>query len=284
MVLNKTFRVAQSSLLSGSSRLNFAPRRSEFGDSRDDAENIGTLKSSKSYNFSGDVGGDDLDFFKFKLGNRTRFSAKLKNESDGNQPIAVTVLDTRGRSVTGSNGKPLFANVKAGKTFSLTEPNLAKGTYFLRLQSAGDNAKDEDYTLDLFTGSSSGSGSSGSLDDAQNLGSISLGQTRSGSGSVGSDDTDFYKFSIGDTSRVVTRVTNNSFSNPIALTVLDRSGNAVKTGNGSNLFVNVNEDQTGTLLAPTLRSGTYYLRFTSAEGNGEDYSFRISRTAATNPL
>ncbi|HEY9644067.1 MAG TPA: hypothetical protein V6C57_26480 [Coleofasciculaceae cyanobacterium] len=283
MVTNKTFRtLAPASPFSGSSRLSFSSRRSEFGDNQDDAKDLGTLKSSKSYNFSGDVGGKDLDFFKFKIGGRTRFSAKLKNESDGNQPIAVTVLDTSGRSVTGSNGKPLFSNIKAGKTFTLTEPNLAKGTYFLRLQSAGKNAKDEDYSLNLFTGSSSGGSSS--LDDAKNLGSLSLGQTKSGSGSVGSDDTDIYKFNIGDTSRVVTRVTNNSFSNPIALTLLDQSGNVVKKANGSYLFVNVNEDQTSTLLAPTLSSGTYYLRFTSAEGNGEDYSFRISRTNATSPL
>lgn len=284
MLSNKTFRtLAQETQLSSSSRFSFSSKRSEFGDTQDDAKDLGKLKSSKSYNFSGDVGGDDLDFFKFKIGNLTRFSAKLKNDSDGNQPIAMTILDTSGRAVTGSKGKPLFSNVKAGRTLTLTEPKLAKGTYFLRLQSAGENAKDEDYDLDLFTGSSSGGGSS-SLDDARDLGSLSLGQTRSGSGSVGSDDTDFYKFSISGTSRVVTQLTNNSLSNPIALTVLDRSGNVVKKRNGSNLFVNVNEDATGTLLAPTLSSGTYYLRFTSAEGNGEDYSFRISRTAATNPI
>ncbi|MBI4739650.1 MAG: hypothetical protein HY785_01990 [Oscillatoriophycideae cyanobacterium NC_groundwater_1537_Pr4_S-0.65um_50_18] len=286
MASNKLFRASSSGTLTRNSSLNFGSRslvsRSEFGDDRDDAEDLGTLKSGRSYNFSGDVGGEDLDFFKFKLGRRERFSAKLKNESDGNQPIAISILNTSGSVVKGSNGKFLFANVKALKTFTLKEPRLAAGTYFLRLQSAQERSKDEDYELSLSTGRSSEGGSgSGSIDNAQNLGSLSLGQTRSSSGSVGSNDTDFFKFNIGGTSRVVTRVTNNSFDQPIALTVLDSDGNPVKKSNGASLFVNVEDGDTGSILAPTLRSGTYYLRFTSAEGSGEKYSFSVQRSAAT---
>lgn len=273
----------QNSPFISSTRLRFSSR-SEFGDSRDDAKDVGTLKSGKSYNFSGDVGGDDLDFFKFKLSNRNSFSAKLKNDSDGNQPIAITVLDSRGNAAKGSNGKFLFSNVKALKTFTLKDSKLAAGTYFLRVQSAQPRSKDEDYELSLSTGRSSDSSSSGSIDNAQSLGSISLGQTRSGSGSVGSNDTDFFKFDIGGTSRVVTRLTNNSFNQPIALTVLDRSGNPIKKTNGSSLFVNVDDGETGSILAPTLSSGTYYLRFTSAEGSSERYSFSVQRSAATTPI
>lgn len=281
MSLNTTFRATlQENTLRASSRLSFTPRRSEFGDSRDDAKDVGTLKSGKSYNFSGDVGGKDLDFFKVKLGKRTSFSVKLKNDSDGNQPIAISILNTSGQTVKGSNGKFLFSNIKAGKKFTLTEPKLAAGTYFVRVQSA--DGKDEDYDIKLFTGSSSDDGSS--LDNAKNLGSINLGQTKSGFGSVGTDDTDLYKFSIGDTSRVLTRITNDSFDQPIALTILDRQGKAVKKSNGGLLFANVEEDDTATLLAPTLEAGTYYLRFTSAEGNGEDYSFSIKRSGSTNPI
>ena len=272
----------QNSSLIHSTRLSFG--RSEFGDTRDDAKDVGTLKSGKSYSFSGDVGGDDLDFFKFKLSNRNSFSAKFKNNSDGNQPIAISVLDTRGNAVKGSNGKFLFSNVKALKTSTLKESGLSAGTYFLRVQSAQPRSKDEDYELSLSVGKSSDGSSSGSIDSAQSLGSLDLGQTRSGSGSVGSNDTDFFKFDIGGTSRVVTRLTNDSFNQPIALTVLDRSGNPVKKTNGSSLFVNVNDGETGSILAPTLSSGTYYLRFTSAEGSGERYSFSVQRSAATIPI
>lgn len=279
MSLHKTFRTTiQENSLRSSSRLSFTPRRSEFGDSRDDAEDVGTLKSGKSYNFSGDVGGDDLDFFKVKLGKRTSFSAKLKNDSDGNQPIAISILNTRGQGVKGSKGKFLFSNIKAGKTATLTEAKLAAGTYYVRVQSA--EGQDEDYELKLSTGSASDSG----LEGAKDLGSLSQGQTRSGFGSVGLDDTDLYKFNIGGTSRVITRLTNESFDQPIALTILDRRGKAVKKSNGGILFANVNEGETGTLLAPTLASGTYYLRFTSAEGDGEDYSFRVTRSGSTNPI
>lgn len=281
MLANTNFQsLVQNKQLSAGGRLNFSPRRSEFGDRLNDAEDLGSLKSGKSYNFSGDVGGDDLDFFKFKLDRRNRFSATLKNDSDGNQPIAVSILDRRGRNVViGSNGKRLFSNVRAGRTFTLTEPRLASGTYYLRLQSA--EGQDEDYDLSLAAGSASGGGS---LDSARNLGSLSLGQSRSSSGSVGSNDTDFYKFDISGTSRVQTNITNNSFNQPIALTVLDRDGKVVRKGNGANAFVNVNSGDSETLLIPTLRSGTYYLRFTSAEGRGEDYSFRVARSSATSLL
>jgi len=281
---NITSSITRNSSLIPSTRLLFS--RKEFGDTRKDAEDLGTLKSGKSYNFSGDVGGNDLDFFKFKLGRRDSFSAELKNKSDGNQPIAISVLDTRGNAVRGSNGKFLFANVKALRTFTLKEPKLSAGTYFLRVQSDQPQSKDEDYELNLSTGGSSGSGSSGSgsINSAQNLGSLSLGQTQTGSGSVGSNDTDFFKFDISGTSRVVTRLTNNSLNQPIALTVLNSSGNPVKKSNGSSLFVNVNHGETGSILAPTLSSGTYYLRFTSAEGSGDKYSFSIQRSAATIPI
>ncbi|MBD3882577.1 hypothetical protein IFO70_12470 [Phormidium tenue FACHB-886] len=282
MLSSKTFRTSvKENSLAVSSRLSFSTRRSEFGDEIDDAEDLGTLRSGNSRSFSGDVGGRDLDFFKFRLDKRNRFTARLEN--DGNDAIAVTVLDRRGRGVRGSNGRLLFTNVEAGETFSLNDPQLKSGSYFLRVQS--EEGRNEDYELRLSVGSGSSSGGgSVDLDDARDLGSLSLGQSRSGGGTIGSDDTDLYKFDISGTSRMNFRLTNNSLSDPIALSVLDDSGNAVRKNNGGFLFVNVNQGNTGSLVAPTLRSGTYYLRFTSQEGDSESYSFRVTRSASTSPV
>ena len=285
MLLGSTVQtLAKQNNLTTSSRLSSLMGRKEFGDNIDKAKDLGTLQSGNSRSFSGDVGRKDLDFFKFKFDQGNKFSAKLENDSNRNQPIAITVLNKRGRAVTGSNGKPLFANVEAGQTFNLNESQLGSGTYYLRVQSA--EGKNEDYNLKLGVGSSASSGGSsgGSLNNARDLGNLSIGQSQSGGGSVGSNDTDVYKFGIGGTSRMVFQLANNSFNNPIALTVLDSSGNTIRKNNGSFLFLNVNNGNTDSLIAPTLRSGTYFLRFTSQTGTNDPYSFRVTRSAGTSPL
>ena len=284
MLLGRTVQtLAKENNLITSSRPSNLMGRKEFGNSTDRAKDLGTLRSGNSRSFSGDVGGKDLDFFKFKFDQSNKFSAKLENDSNGNQPIAITVLNKRGRAVTGSNGKPLFANIEAGQTFDLSESQLGSGTYYLRVQSA--EGRNEDYRLKFGVGSAASGGSSGgSLNNARDLGSLSIGQSQSGGGSVGSNDTDVYKFGIGGTSRMVFQLANNSFNDPIALTVLDSSGNTIRKNNGSFLFLNVNNGNTDSLIAPTLRSGTYFLRFTSQTGTNDPYSFRVTRSAATSPL
>ena len=280
MLLGKTFQtLAKENNLATSGRLSSLNTRKEFGNNTDKAKNLGTLNSGNIRSFSGDVGGKDLDFFKFKFDKTNKFSAKLENNSS-DEPIAITVLNKRGRAVTGSNGKPLFANVESGQTFDLNESQLGSGTYYLRVQSA--EGRNEDYSLKLGIGSSASSG--GSLSDARDLGNLSIGQSQSGGGSVGSNDTDVYKFGIGGTSRMVFQLANDSFNNPIALTVLDSSGKTVRKNNGSFLFLNVNSGDSGSLIAPTLRSGTYFLRFTDQNGSSDPYSFRVTRSAATTPL
>ena len=281
MLLGKTFQtLAKENNLATSGRLSSLNTRKEFGNTTDKAKNLGTLNSGNIRSFSGDVGGKDLDFFKFKFDKTNQFSAKLENNSNGNQPIAITVLNKRGRAVTGSNGKPLFANVEAGQTLDLNESQLGSGTYYLRVQSA--EGRNEDYSLKLGIGSSASSG--GSLSDARDLGNLSIGQSQSGGGSVGSNDTDLYKFGIGGTSRMVFQLANDSLNNPIALTVLDSSGKTVRKNNGSFLFLNVNSGDSGSLIAPTLPSGTYFLRLTDQNGSSDPYSFRVTRSAATTPL
>ncbi|WP_088890841.1 T9SS type A sorting domain-containing protein [Leptolyngbya ohadii] len=251
----------------------------DYGDSLKDAENVGSIKRGKSYDYSGDVGGRDLDFFKFKLDRRGSFSATLNNKSDGNQPIALTVLNRQGKVVR-NNGKFLFANTEAGNSQTLSVSGLAKGTYYVRLQS--ENGRDEDYDLKL---SQSGSGTStpGS-NQSFNLGNLRPGDRLSQVGTVGgTSDIDFYSFSIDNTSRITARLSNtnltsSSTADAIAFSILDSQRRTVQTGSGRFLFANVEGGDSETLLAPALSSGNYFVRVQSAEGSNEPYRLSLERS------
>ncbi|MBW4464821.1 MAG: hypothetical protein KME07_05190, partial [Pegethrix bostrychoides GSE-TBD4-15B] len=239
------------------------------------ARNLGTLKSNSSFKRSGTVGGSDLDFFKFKLDRNTDLSAELNNRGD--DPIALTILDKSGNSVTNRN-KILFQNVNPSDSQTLTTNRLPKGTYYIRLQNANGSRDSYDLRLKGFT-SSSGSGGSGS-NDIRNLGSLSSSKTYRYSGTVGSSDTDLYRFNISNRSRFSSSLFNNG-SNPIALSLLDRNNRVVQTDNGRFLFANVGAGDEAELFAPTLASGSYSLRVQSAVGDRENYQVALRRSSAS---
>lgn len=249
---------------------------SDVGNSRDDAKNIGTIKRGKSYSYSGDVGGGDLDFYKIKISDRTSFSIRLKNNSDDEQPIAISVLDRSGKNVVKSDSQFLFDNVEAGDTGTLSISNLKKGTYYIRLQS--ENGRNEDYDLSFSTSSLGSTGSNVNLNQSKDIGRLRPGDEYSGSGRVGGNDIDLYRFKIDDTSRIFARLQNRSDSKSIAFSILDTSGDTVRTGSGRYLFSNVEPNDSQTLFAPALGFGTYYLRVQSEVGNQESYRFQLERS------
>ncbi len=251
---------------------------SDYGDSRQDAKDVGKLKQGKSYNYSGDVGGRDLDFFKFKLEKAGKFFASLTNKSDDNQPIAITLLNKNGKVI--KNGDQfLFSNVDAGQTQALALDRLKAGTYYLRLQS--EAGRDEDYDLKLSQSDSSGS-SSGGFNQSVNLGSLAAGGRFNRSGFVGGSDVDVYRFDVNNTSRIFATLDNPSTNaNPIAISILNSQRSVVKTDSGRFLFSNVNAGAADTLFAPTLASGTYYIRVQSEVGRNEAYSLELSRSTTT---
>lgn len=252
----------------------FAP---DYGDSLKDAEDIGTIKRGKSYNYSGDVGGDDLDFFKFKLDRRGKIFATLNNKSNGDDPIAVTLLNRQG-NVVKKNGKFLFANVEAGESQTISARGLAKGTYYLRLQS--EDGRDEDYDLNL---SQSGSSTTTpGFSQSVNLGTLRPGDRTSQSGTVGGSDIDFYRFNVDGTSRIFARLDSSDFNaDPIAFSILDSQRRTVQTESGRFLFSNVEGGDSDTLFAPTLASGTYYVRVQSEQGRNEPYQLSVERSSVS---
>lgn len=284
----------------------------DIGDSPSSAKNIGKLKRGSSYEKSGDVGGSDLDFYKFRVERNANFSARLRSDSDNDDAIAITILDRNGNAVS-SNGRFLFRNVNPGQSSRISISRLAKGDYFVRLES--ENGRNEDYDFELtrsrsnssgdnfddfddfddFDGSDGFGGGSGSFDDdgfdsgfgfdngfgfsndSQTIGTLRSGRRYSYSGAVGGSDVDFYRFDVDDISRFTASLDNRS-NDPIAVSILDSSNNVVQTANGRFLFGNVEADSSATLFAPTLESGSYTVRVQSEVGSRENYRLALQRS------
>lgn len=248
---------------------------SDFGDSPSTAENVGTLARNRSYSYSGDVGGRDLDFFKFQNDQRrSPFSLTLTNRSN-NQPIAVSILNRRGRVIK-QQGQFLFKNIEAGETGSIAIERLRRSSFFIRIQSA--EGSNEDYELKFSLSNTA----SLPVDNALNIGSLIPGRRYGYGGRVGDSDIDLYRFRVSATSRIASSLFSDRFNaEPIAFSILDSQRRTVQTSSGRFLFANVAPGQTETLFAPTLPTGDYYLRVQSALGREERYALEIVRSSVT---
>ena|GEM_PF-5229149 len=139
-----------SNLLASPLRFNKPTQAARFifgsnspGNSPSSAKNIGTI--GRSYSFSGDVGGTDLDHFKFKVSTKRDFRIAIENE--GRRNIITSLLDSRGRLLFVRN-TPLSVVVRPDKESGFIVRNLSRGTYFVRLSSGG---RGEDYNMSLQT-------------------------------------------------------------------------------------------------------------------------------------
>ncbi|MBW4515112.1 MAG: hypothetical protein KME11_07795 [Timaviella obliquedivisa GSE-PSE-MK23-08B] len=252
----------------------------DVGDSIEKAKDIGTL--SRSYSRSGEVGKKDLDFFRFKLDRTTSITAKIENEDKDKSPIAMTILDGRGNTIQGSNGKFLFRNIQPGATKQI-RASLPAGTYYVRLGSAKGSKQDYEFNLTASSSIGSGFGGIGSgtnLGETENLGRLQSGRTYRESGSVGGDrDVDSYRFTVDRTSRLLAELSNNG-NDDIAFRLLNASGETVRSS-GNFLFANIRPGDDERLLASTLGAGTYAFVIQSKVGRNEDYSFRLERSEVT---
>lgn len=247
-----------------------ASLRSDAGDSLGTAQNLGTLRRGIARS-SGTVGGSDLDFFRFKVDQTTAFSARLRNFSHRNQPIAVTILNRRGQAVE-LNQSFLFRNVAAGATDTITVNGLPKGEYFVRLQSV--NGRNEAYDLELSRSALSGGDNQ---NNTQNLGTLIRGRDYRYDGTVGGADIDSYQFNLDSNSRLTTTLFNSS-NDPIAVSLLNRNNQVVQTASGRFLFGNAEPGATVELFAPTLATGEYRVRVQSAVGTQERYQLQLRRS------
>jgi hypothetical protein len=124
----------------------------DIGDTLEKAKNARLLKGGSGvFKHSGDVGGGDLDFFKFKIDTNTPFVARLKNKSrkDDRDPISLAILGSDGMTLNSMDGKPVSrSSIPAGKTESIVM-TLTPGIYYIRLESA--KGVDQPYKLRLAT-------------------------------------------------------------------------------------------------------------------------------------
>jgi hypothetical protein len=278
---------AQTSLINTSLiNTSFSSPR-DYGNTLRTAENVGSLKRRASYHYSGQVGGSDLDFFRFRVTHRRRpFSLSLANRSPFNQPIAITVLDQQGKPIQ-RNGSFLFRNVDAGKTASLSVPQLGRGTFFLRIQSVNGRSERYDLSFALTASLPSSLPTPPPLPTplpvigsrTTNIGALQPSRTYQYTGRVGGTAIDLYRFSVNTTSRVSASLFSDRFNrSAVAFSILDRNKRTVQTSNGRFLFANLNPGQTEQLFAPTLSSGEYYLRVQSDAGRNEQYRFSLTRS------
>jgi hypothetical protein len=126
--------------------------RSDVGDTIDKAKNARLIKGGSGvFKHSGDVGGKDLDFFKFKLDINTPFTARLQNKSqkDNRDPISLAIVGADGITLNGMDGQSLSkGKILAGTTETIST-NLAPGVYYIRLEST--KGTDQRYKLRLAT-------------------------------------------------------------------------------------------------------------------------------------
>lgn len=250
---------------------------SDYGDTPADAEKVGRLKRGRSYNYSGDVGGRDLDFFRFKMRKRNSLSIRLTNDRNNDEPIAISILNRKGRVV--KNGDEfLFKNINVGESATLFADRLRKGTYFFRIQSA--EGRNEDYDLSF----SLSAPSVLPTNTALNVGRLTPDRDYRFTGQVGGSDVDFYKFDVENTSRVSASLFNNSFGSSfsdssIAFSILDDRRLPVRTSSGRFLFANVPPNRQETLFDPTLPPGEYYVRVQSDVGRDLSYQLGLRRSS-----
>jgi hypothetical protein len=126
--------------------------RNDIGDTIDKAKNARLLKQGSGvFKSSGDVGGQDLDFFKFKIDTSTVFTARLENKSRKNDrdPISLSVVSGDGMTLKGADGKLLSRDsISAGATDTIST-TLSPGIYYIRLESV--KGTDQNYKLRLAT-------------------------------------------------------------------------------------------------------------------------------------
>ncbi|MCU0566658.1 MAG: hypothetical protein MUF49_08685 [Oculatellaceae cyanobacterium Prado106] len=123
---------------------------SDVGDTMKAARDVGLLKTGTGvFKRSGDVGGKDLDFYKFKLDTTSPFSARLINNDSrrDRDPISLTILNSAGNTVTGIDGRSLDRrNIRAG-AMGILSTSLPAGTYYVRLESV--QGRNQNYRLRL---------------------------------------------------------------------------------------------------------------------------------------
>jgi hypothetical protein len=120
-----------------------------------------------------------------------------------------------------------------------------------------------------------------SIEKAKDIGTLSRSRSYSRSGKVGKKDLDFFRFKLDGTTSITAQIKNeDKDKNPIAMTILDRSGNTIKGNNDKFLFRNIQPGATNQI-STSLSAGTYYIRLGSAKGRKQNYNFDLTASSST---
>lgn len=119
-----------------------------------------------------------------------------------------------------------------------------------------------------------------SIEKAKDIGTLSRSRSYSRSGEVGKKDLDFFRFQLEGTTSITAQIKNEKKDKkPIAMTILDGSGNTIRGSNGKFLFRNIQPGATKQIAA-SLSAGTYYVRLGSAKGRKQDYDFDLTASSS----
>ncbi len=120
-----------------------------------------------------------------------------------------------------------------------------------------------------------------SIEKAKDIGTLSRSRSYSRSGEVGKKDLDFFRFKLDGTTSITAKIENeDKDKSPIAMTILDGSGNTIQGSDGKFLFKNIQPGATKQIAA-SLSAGTYYVRLGSAKGSKQDYDFDLTASSSS---
>ncbi|MCF3569017.1 PPC domain-containing protein [Planktothrix agardhii 1806] len=233
------------------------PRVDTAGNTINTAQDIGTLGATAvtKTDWVGDI--DTEDYYKFSLTGNSTLNLNLSGLT---QNADLYLIDSNGSDIAYSN--------QAGKTDESILNNLTPGTYYVRVNS---NGEDTNYNLKL-SATAIADGAGNDINTAQDIGA--LGATAvTKTDWVGDIDTeDYYKFSL----------TENSTLNLNLSGLTQNADLYLMDSNGSEITYSIQEGKTDESILNNLTPGTYYVRVnTSYYSNGEDtnYNLKLSATA-----
>lgn len=184
----------------------------DVGSTIGSALNLGRLRGS--YNYSGELDGDDPDFFRFALGRKGNTQLSLVNLLGasvlGGGLVSAVLLNASGNVIR----EIISANVSPGETDGFSLKNLNPGTYYVKLDSLGDQPVK--YRLNL-------KNSLSGLIDSDTTPIGDLRKPYRSNSSTTKDSAQIYSFKLGQTGKLKLTLRNRLNPNFFAGFLRDRS-------------------------------------------------------------
>lgn len=238
-------------------KLDPTPVVTDTDGTRWDARYLGYLDNDYESRRDSIGGGDDNDYYKFRLDYDSDFELDLTNlRSDAD----VQVLS--------SGGSTIFSSRRGGSSSESIDGSLTSGTYYVRVYNYNSRT---DYNLRL---EATTSDPDGELSKATYVGRLNGGSARFND-SIGynGDENDYYRFYLSNSSDFELSLTNLRDGADVRL--LNSSGSTIERGTRSGTS---NE-----YISESLSSGNYYVRV-YPDGSNDRTSYSLNMSATDNSI